>query len=187
MIIGVLFSAIVILGSFFIKKYSKDIPNFSINPISKSKNKEKKISSRIKQFGIKIDKINLIVPVVKNVNGTDKNIYNKELKKGVAHLKGSALPGGGSNIFIFGHSSAFIGSGPYSEIFSKLNNLKWQDKITVFYRNKKFNYSVFEKEIVEKNDISVIKPTKEEELTLMTCWPIGTNKKRLIIKAKLLD
>lgn len=140
----------------------------------------------IKNFGIKIDKIGVLAPIVEGVSGRDKNIYNLALKRGVAHLKGSALPGKGSNIFIFGHSSSNIGFGPYSKVFAKLNELERGDKIIIFYKNKEYIYLVFEKKVVEKNDLSVVKPTPKEQLTLMTCWPIGTADKRLIIKSFLV-
>ena len=147
------------------------------------KEEKKEIDPKLKNFGIKIEKINIAVPVIKDVNGADKEVYNKELQKGVAHLKGSAMPGEGSNIFIFGHSSAFIGSGPYSTVFEELDNLKKNDEIIVFYRNEIFYYYVFGKRIVDKKDVSVVNKTDREQLTLMTCWPIGTNEERLIIKA----
>jgi len=37
--------------------------------------------------------------------------------------------------------------------------------------------------VIDKTQTSILLPTKTEQLTLMTCWPIGTNVKRLIIKA----
>jgi len=136
----------------------------------------------IKNFGLKIEKIGIVVPIVPQVDGNQENIYNNALKKGVAHLKDSAFPGDRGNIFIFGHSSSTIRS-PYSKIFARLSNLTNGDKIVVFYKNKEYIYYVFEKKVVEANDVSVAMPTEKEQLTLMTCWPIGTDKKRLIIKA----
>lgn len=140
----------------------------------------------IKNFGIKIEKIGIVAPIIANVDGATKDIYNKKLKNGVAHLKGSSFPGQGGNIFIFGHSSSNIGEGLYSKIFARLGKLEKGDKIIIFYKNKEYIYSVFEKKIVEKTDISVIESTKEEQLTLMTCWPVGTAEKRLIIKSFLV-
>lgn len=185
LIIVAILITVVVLGSFYIKKYSEVAFNFS----SGTEREEKKeiLNSEIKNFGIKIKKIDVAIPVIENVDGAEKEIYNKELQKGVAHLKGSALPGEGDNIFIFGHSSSFPGSGPYSKIFAELNNLQVGDKIIVFYKGEQYNYFVFEKEIVDKGNVSVAKSTNEEQLTLMTCWPIGTKRERLVIKAKILE
>ncbi|MDD5552083.1 MAG: class D sortase [Candidatus Pacebacteria bacterium] len=183
LILGVFLSLIIILGCFYISKNIEiDNKDYFFRP-----RKEDKVSSVIKNFGIKIDKINVFAPIVKNVDGANKNIYKRELKKGVAHMKGTAFPGEGSNIFIFGHSSSEIGWGKYAKIFAKLGELKVGENIIIYYKNKKYHYEVFDKEIIEKTEISVTKPTKKEQLTLMTCWPIGTAKKRLIIKAKLPD
>ncbi len=145
---------------------------------------EEKVSAEIRQFGIKIDKIDVLAPVIKDVDGTNKATYNKELEKGVAHYKGTALPDQGSNIFVFGHSSPTIGTGPYVEIFARLDELEADDKITIYYENQEYEYYVFEKRAIEKTETSVLLPTEKEQLTLMTCWPIGSNARRLIIKAE---
>ena len=139
------------------------------------------------KFGLKIDKLELVAPIVKDVDGENKTTYNKALEGGVAHYSGTSLPGKGSNIFIFGHSSTVTGQGPYARIFAKLDDIEKGDEVIVFYEDKEYKYIVFDKTIVEKDDTSVLDPTKKEQLTLMTCWPIGTNEKRLIIKASRAD
>ena len=143
------------------------------------------IPPEVKAFGLKIDRISLLAPVVKDVDGNDKDQYLKELVKGLAHFKGTALPGEVGNLFIFGHSSSAVGQGAYSEIFAKLNDLEKDDKMTVYYQSKEFTYIVTSKKVVEKDDLTVLNPTPKPTLTLMTCWPIGTNLKRLIVTAKL--
>lgn len=145
------------------------------------------ISPVIKEFGLRIDKISLLLPVIKNVDGANKTLYNKALQGGVAHYKEAASPGEKGNIFIFGHSSSATDSGPYAKAFGKLNDLEKNDAITVYYENKEFSYKVSEKKIIEKDDLGVLNPTKNETLTLMTCWPIGTSEQRLIIRAQRID
>lgn len=142
------------------------------------------ITVEIKQFGIKIDKLDVLAPVIKDVDGKDKTEYLNKLKEGVAHFKSTSLPGlGKGNIFIFGHSSSISGTGKYSKIFARLDELKEGDQIKIFYQDKEFTYKVTEKKIVEATDLSVLEQTKKEKLTLMTCWPVGTKDKRLIIIA----
>jgi len=154
-------------------------------PIRKTEIKKVEISPEIKQFGIKIDKIDVLAPILENVDGTEKAIYNKALQSGVAHYKGTALPEQNSNIFIFGHSSSVLGIGPYANIFANLNELDKGDTIVIYYKEQEFHYIVFEKKIIGNDDLSVLEPTKKEQLTLMTCWPIGSKAKRLIIKSYL--
>ena len=100
----------------------------------------------------------------------------------VALMAGAAKPGEVGNIFVYGHSSAESYSA-YQNIFKKLNDLEEGDEISVTYNKEDFVYVVSNKKVVEKEDISVLDPTKVETLTLMTCWPIGTADKRLIISA----
>ncbi|MCX6806583.1 MAG: sortase [Candidatus Berkelbacteria bacterium] len=169
----------------FYPKTTKTTTATTLPKPTKTDNQE--ISAEIKQFGIKIEKINVLAPIIKNVDGNNKTIYNKALQKGLAHYKGTSLPTEGGNIFIFGHSSSTLGTGPYATIFAKLNELKKNDVIIIYYQDKEYQYTVFKKVILEANDTSVLDPTKREQLTLMTCWPIGTNQKRLIIKAYPLD
>lgn len=143
------------------------------------------IDPKIKEFGLKIEKLNILVPIIKDVNGENKTAYNKALNDGVAHYKGTALPGQNSNIFIFGHSSTIFNKGNYATIFASLNDLEKGDEAQIFYQNQIYSYKVSAKEIVEKTDIEVLNPTKKERLTLMTCWPVGTNSKRLVVKFNL--
>jgi sortase A len=158
----------------------KPVSNISLSP---TPTLVPTIDPKIKEFGLKIDKLNLLVPIIKDVDGGNKEAYNKALKEGVAHFKDSALPGEKGNIFIFGHSSAEVRS-DYWKIFATLSDLEVGNEISVFYQGNVYKYKVSEKKTVEPTDLSVLKKGKKEVLTLMTCWPLGTNLKRLIIKAE---
>ncbi len=172
-----------ILTYYFIYLYNpeKNINYPSITPI---KQNESILDPKILEFGLKIEKIGVLAPIIKDVDGSKKSAYNKALLQGVAHYKGTALPGGNSNIFIFGHSSCLLGKGDYCKIFEKLNDLQKGDKVIVYLKNQEYTYEVSSKKVVKNTDTSVLNPTKQEQLTLMTCWPIGSNLKRLIVVAK---
>ncbi len=144
---------------------------------------EEDISPEIKQFGIKIDKIEVLAPVIQDVDDNDRSIYMEELKKGVAHCKGTALPKTDDNIFIFGHSSTVAGTEPYADVFARLGELEIEDSIIIYFKDEQIEYTIFEKKVFEENDSSFTLPTGKEQLTLMTCWPIGSNAKRLVIKS----
>ena len=139
---------------------------------------------KIEQFNLTIEKLGINVPIIPNVDGTNKEVYNDALKNGVAHYKNTALPNSGSNIVIFGHSSTASGVGEYADIFATLNKLKEGDEIIINFNQKQHVYTVSEKIIIAPDDISVILPTEREELTLLTCWPVGTIEKRLAVIAK---
>ncbi len=152
-----------------------------IDQIKKNFSKQKEISQ---EFSLTIKKINVKTPIITGVDPSNKDGYNEALKSGVVHMDGTALPGKNSgNIFIFGHSSA-LEKGNYDKIFAKLNDLNNKDQILLSYLGKSYNYYVVDKKIVEKTDLSVLNQSTEERLTLMTCWPIGTDKQRLVVIAK---
>lgn len=131
---------------------------------------------------LKIGKINLSAPIIINVDGNDKVAYNKALEGGVAHLMGSALPGKVGNSFIFGHSSYYAWKpGNYKEIFEDLNNVEVGDTIIISSNSSTYNYKVSDKQVVNSDDVAVADQNyNEKKLTLMTCWPIGSDAKRLV-------
>lgn len=144
-----------------------------------------KIIPAYTDFHLLVPSLNISVPVIADVDGGDKDTYFKALQGGVAHFKDTAKPGEGSNIFIFGHSSYYPWDpGKYKDIFKNLEDIKIGDEVDVWYQSKKYRYKVTEIKVVEPDDVSVLKPTPKEQLTLMTCVPPGTAEKRLIIIAK---
>lgn len=146
-----------------------------------------------KDFGILIDKIDVNAPVVADVNSADYNDYINALKKGAAHAKGTAYPGqgvdGNNNVFIFAHSTLNLWDVPrYNAIFILLNKLEPGDRITTFYKGLRYDYIVDSKKIVEADDVKYLtEPSSEHILTLQTCDPPGTNLRRLIVTAKLVN
>lgn len=138
--------------------------------------------AKVTQFDLSIAKLGLSVAVTPNVDGLSSDIYTQALKSGVAHYKGTAMPASGSNVVIFGHSSGNPKI-PFSKVFAKLNNLKINDQITIKFNGKSYTYAVASKKVVAANDFSVAEPTEIEQLTLLTCWPIGTDKSRLVVVA----
>lgn len=91
-----------------------------------------------------------------------------------SHGEGSAMPGQKGNMVIFAH--ARVG------LFYNLKNVKENDLIYVFTKNKWFQYKVTKTSSVYPNQTEVIAPTKNEELTLYTCSGFA-DEKRLIVTA----
>jgi len=137
-----------------------------------------------KDWGIEIPKIEVSSPIILNVNGNDEIEYLRSLQRGVAHLKGTKIPGQVGNIFIFGHSSyLFYDPGDYKTVFRKLDELEGGDEIIIRSNLEEYKYKVIEKKVVKPDEVEVtweIFPG-EETLTLMTCSPPGTTLKRLIV------
>lgn len=112
----------------------------------------------------------------------------KALKNGVIHYPGTSLPGEGGNIVVTGHSSYYAWDpGRFKDVFALLHDVKMGDRIVMYFNQKKFIYAVENIKIVTPDKVDVLGPTNREQLTLITCTPIGTNLKRLILTAKLVE
>ncbi|MEI7818834.1 MAG: sortase [bacterium] len=129
---------------------------------------------------IKVDN----VPVIFEASAAEAAIQ-KSLQNGVVHYAGTALPGEKSNIVIVGHSSNdWWEPGNYKFIFALLEKLVPGDQIQMNYKERKYVFEVTNSKVVEPSEISVLQPTSEPQLTLITCTPPGTSWKRLIVTAK---
>jgi LPXTG-site transpeptidase (sortase) family protein len=87
---------------------------------------------------------------------------------------GSGHPGAKNNTIIFAH--ARVG------LFYNLKSVKIGDIIYVFTKNNWYRYKVNKIDAVYPNQTEVIKPTKNEVLTLYTCTGFY-DEKRLIVTA----
>lgn len=134
-------------------------------------------------FDIVIPKLYISSPVLPNVNPFNKEEYLNALKEGVAHAKGSALPGEEGNVFIFAHSTdSPLNVSRYNAVFYLVNKLEKGDMVDLYYSDKKYQYKITDIKIVSADAVEYFKnKTREKTLTLMTCWPPGTTLKRLLI------
>lgn len=66
------------------------------------------------------------MPIIINTPGSNEKAYLKALQNGVAHYKGTLIPGSeAGNSFIFGHSSYYTNvAGQYKDVFENLNRSK---------------------------------------------------------------
>lgn len=135
-----------------------------------------------------IPKLGVTVPVVANVDTTAQRFYNQALKKGIGHMKGTAaLTADRGNSFIFGHSSRFTSSGtPYDTVFATLPKLTAGDEVELVVEGQKQRFVIEVSKATSPNDLSVTKSKNYRQLTLMTCWPLGTTLSRWIVQAKEL-
>jgi LPXTG-site transpeptidase (sortase) family protein len=111
------------------------------------------------------------------------------LESGVAHYPGTAAPGQAGNFFVTGHSSYYPwAEGDFKSIFALLPQLNVQDEYFIYYNGNKHRYRITDKKEVQPTDVSVLdQPVHKRASTLMTCTPIGTTLRRLILNAEELD
>lgn len=130
-----------------------------------------------------ISKIGVQAPIVMAASRNQPEI-DKLLLEGVVHYFGTAMPGERGNVFITGHSSYYWWSdGKFNTVFSILDKLVAGDIISVNYGGKKYTYKVFDMKVVLPSEVGVLEQGNDSILTLMTCTPVGTNYRRLIVKA----
>ena len=138
-------------------------------------------------FSVIINKINVNTPVVADVNPADKDAYLNALNSGAAHALGTVKPGQVGNSYIFAHSTANIFNiERYAAVFTLLGKLDVGDRITTFYADKRYDYIIDRKYVVDFSDVSPLTATFDHPvLTLQTCDPPGTEFKRLILVSHL--
>lgn len=122
---------------------------------------------------IVIPKLRVDAPVVE---GDDW----EALKKGVGHHPGSANPGERGNVVLSGHVDVF------GAVFRYLDRLDVGDEVIVYAGDKAYYYRVAGKRIVEPTEVSVMEPTREPILTLITCYPYRVDTKRIVVFAELV-
>jgi len=118
-----------------------------------------------------------------------ENDIQDALHHGVVHYPGSAKPGQAGNFFLTGHSSYYPwDNGKYKDVFALLPQLEVGDTYSVYYGGDKHTYRVSKKYEVKPSDVTVLdQPTTKRIATLMTCTPIGTTLRRLIVQAEEID
>ncbi len=126
-------------------------------------------------------------------SSVDENSMLASLQNGVAHYLGTAKPGEGlenntGNVFISGHSSYYSWDpGQYHSIFATLPYINVGDKVVIGYNDKVYVYEVYDKTEVAPENVDVVKQdTSEHIVTLMTCVPVGTSERRLIVRARFV-
>lgn len=141
-------------------------------------------------FSINIPKIGARSDVISEVSPLDKKEYLKVLENNtIAHSNLSSLPnnGNGSMTYLFAHSTQqTVQMVRKNSVFYLLGELDEEDKIILNYRNQNIEYEVYMKKIItaKESEYLTYSDPEKEVLILQTCWPIGTNWKRLLVFAK---
>jgi sortase A len=123
---------------------------------------------------LSIPRIGLSVVVLQ---GSDEHT----LRLGVGHIEGTPLPGESGNVAIAGHRDSF---------FRPLRNVQVGDDIMLETPAGNVHYRVSSYRIVSPSEVSVIHPTSDPALTLVTCYPfyfVGAAPDRFVVRANLVD
>lgn len=138
-----------------------------------------------------IPKINVDAPVVYGA-ASDTKSQSEAMKRGIAHFSipgASAVPGRVGNAVFAAHSSndAFA-AGDYKFVFAQNEKLVKGDIIYMNYNSKRYTYKITSTEVVMPNEVSKVQlNTNKPMLTLVSCVPLGTAEKRLLVFAEQIN
>ena len=139
-----------------------------------------------------IPKLNIDVPIRLGLDAFNTSELNQAMNEGVIHFSipgASALPGQIGNFVVSGHSAGDIYSNnQYKFIFSGLERLDDGDLIYVDYEGQRYTYKVTKKDTVLPTDVqALVYNGNKPILTLITCWPLGTSRYRLLVTAEQIN
>jgi LPXTG-site transpeptidase (sortase) family protein len=123
----------------------------------------------------------IVVPKINVDSIVVEGVSRRELSAGPGHMKQTAIPGEIGNAVITAHRDTF---------FRHIYELNPGDQIQVRRGVRTFTFTVTGKKVVMPEDISVIQPTSDAQLTLITCYPtyyIGPAPRRLVVFSRLVD
>lgn len=113
--------------------------------------------------------------------------FDAELFSGVVKYPSTPEPWHKGNTLIFGHTSYYRWKkNPYGEVFAKIYDLKKWDAIKVARKWQLYEYEIVESKVVKPTEVDAtyMQFTDWEYITLMWCYPIGTDSRRWLIIAK---
>jgi sortase A len=102
---------------------------------------------------------------------------SRMLRLGTGHIEGTPLPGEAGNSGIAGHRDTF---------FRGLKDIRKNDEIQFQTATGLSRYAVDWVKVVAPDDLSVLAPSSESTLTLVTCYPfyfVGPAPKRFVVRA----
>lgn len=122
-----------------------------------------------------IRKIELKLPLLKGASMAN-------LKIGAGLMEETAMPGEPGNMVLTAHRSY-----TYGRFFNRLDEVEAGDEIIVATLENVYRYAVYDKLIVEPDDVLVLGGDPDERiLTLVTCHPIYNATHRLIVRARAI-
>jgi sortase A len=107
--------------------------------------------------------------------------WGADLSRGPGHYERTEVPGLGKTVGIAGHRTTF------GAPFRRIDDIEAGDRITLEMPYATFRYRVFEHEIVDADDWSVIRDRGFDTLMLSACHPLYGASERWIVYARLVE
>jgi sortase A len=123
---------------------------------------------------LEIQRLGLSVMVMEGDN-------HRTLRHAVGHIPGTGLPGQNGNMALTGHRDTF---------FRPLRNVRPDDIVTFTTLKGEYRYRVRSTQVVSPDNVTVLEPSQNEILTLITCHPfyfVGAAPDRFIVRAERIQ
>lgn len=127
---------------------------------------------------LEIPKIDVLLPIYQ---GTTEAV----LKKGIGHLEGSSVLGGGrsTHCLLAGHRGL-----PDAELFTRLGEVEEGDLFYIEVNSQRYTYKVCEIQVVRPEETEGLGIQENRDLvSLITCTPYGINTHRLIVTGERME
>lgn len=103
----------------------------------------------------------------------------RSLRRGASIYQGSPFPGEGGTVAVAGHRTT------YGAPFRNMGRVRAGDRVVVAMSYGKVRYRVERIEVVDPDDVGVIRRTSgSERLVLTTCHPLFSAERRLVVTAR---
>ncbi|MFI0451456.1 sortase [Actinomadura sp. 6N118] len=130
----------------------------------------------------------LVIPRIGLSERVREGVAKARLRRAIGHYPGTAKPGQPGNVALLGHRTT--GRAP----FRKLNRLTKGDLIIFKIRSRAFRYVVRRIRIISPSRTNVLHPVpfragrtpKRSYVSLITCHPMGSDAKRLVVIGELV-
>lgn len=140
-----------------------------------------------------IPDLNINIPLVdvpiKGKEDFSEGQFDEELMQGAVKYPTTPVPGAQGNSLIFGHSSTeWWKHNEYGFVFRNLPRLQAGQKFQIVWNGQLTTYEMVERKIVLPKQVPEYYHEIQDKdwsfVTLMWCYPIGSNAKRMMVVAK---
>ncbi|HEU4449624.1 MAG TPA: sortase [Gaiellaceae bacterium] len=107
--------------------------------------------------------------------------WGADLSRGPGHYERTTVPGLGKTVGVAGHRTTF--GAPFREI----DEIDEGDPVVLELPYASFHYRVFEHEIVDSDDWSVIRDRGFDTIMLSACHPLYSSAQRWIVYGRLVE
>lgn len=147
-----------------------------------------RINPDLESYNMLIDKLGTSAPLVFVTSRDEEDIY-EGLKRGYVHYDKTALPGNDGDAVLFCHSSGRFGSrGDYDTLCANLDKVERGDEIVIASRSIKLRYRITSrKNDYDPADPNIFRKTNRPTLSIISCYPAGTNHQRIVVRAELVS